>query len=156
MARTPPPPCSPRDRAIQLLARREQSQRELKRKLMAKGVAADAAKTTIDDLALGRLQSDPRFAGMMVRKRSQDGYGPLRIRLELRSHGISDEQIETALAAESVDWKALAERLYQRKFADQPAGSFKDRAKRASWLAQRGFSSELSSRIANLNGNDAE
>ena len=154
MVRTPPPPSSPRDRAIGLLARREQSQRELQRKLIAKGVTADAAKATVEQLAQARLQSDPRFAGMIVRKRSQDGYGPLRIRMELHSHGISTEQIELALAAEAVDWQQLAQRLYQRKVADQPATGFKERAKRANWLAQRGFPSELASRLAHLLGDD--
>ncbi len=156
MARLPPKPISTRDRALSLLSRREQSQRELKRKLVHKGVAKDDADQAIESLVDSKLQSNERFAGMMVRRRIADGYGPMRISAELASHGISREDIRVALEEESPDWAAIATDQYRRKYAKGKAVDAKERIKRASWLAQRGFPSDIARRVASLSEADEE
>ena len=148
MPRPPSKPSTPRERALNLLARREQSQRELKRKLLNKGVAKDEAEQAITALADSSLQSDDRFAGMMVRRRIADGYGPMRIGAELSSHGLSRDATRAAIEEESPDWAALAEAVYRRKFRDKPALDAKERMKRAAYLAQRGFSIDIAKRVA--------
>lgn len=148
MARLPPKPISTRDRALGLLSRREQSQRELKRKLVHKGVAKDEAQAAVEALTDSKLQSNERFGGMMVRRRIGDGYGPMRIGAELASHGLSREAIRSAIEEEAPDWAALAEQVYRRKYGGRIAADSKERMKRAAYLAQRGFSIDIAKRVA--------
>ena len=79
--------------ALGLLARREQSRRELKRKLGQKGYERDEADAALDRLEEQHYQDDERFAGMLVRNRAGQGYGPVRIRMELKTHGLEDAAI---------------------------------------------------------------
>ena len=150
MARPPAKPTTPRERALGLLARREQSQRELKRKLVQKGVEKEEAQVAVDALAESGLQSNERFAGMMVRRRVADGHGPMRIAAELASQGLSREAIRAALEEEAPDWDAIAEQVYRRKYAGKPALDSKERMKRAGYIAQRGFSLDVAKRVAAL------
>ena len=92
------PPLPPRERALGLLSRREHSARELKRKLQQKGVAAEEAGDVVGEMGDRNYQSDARFAESLVRRRALDGYGPLRIRAELASHGIVREAATAAIA----------------------------------------------------------
>ena len=148
MPRPPSKPTTPRDRALNLLSRREQSQRELKRKLVNKGVTTDEAETAVESLTDASLQSNERFAGMMVRRRVGDGHGPMRIAAELSSHGIDRDAIRAAIDEEAPDWQAIAEQVYRRKYAGKPAQDSKERMKRAGWLAQRGFPLDIARRVA--------
>lgn len=148
MPRQPKPPKLPRERAIDLLARREHSGRELQRKLVQKGLARDEASQLIGALAERNLQSDQRFAASLVRRRIADGYGPLRIRMELQSHGIAAADGDAAVAAEAPDWPALAALAYQRKYRGPPPADAKERSKRAQFLAQRGFPIDLALKVA--------
>lgn len=133
------PPLPPRERALGLLSRREHSARELKRKLQSKGVAADEAGAVVEDMGERNYQSDSRFAESLVRKRALDGYGPVRIRAELASHGIVREAASAALEAAEIDWPGIAKRVFAAKYRGKDAVDHKERQKRAAWLAARGF-----------------
>ncbi|HWT15353.1 MAG TPA: regulatory protein RecX [Patescibacteria group bacterium] len=133
------PPVSPRDRALGLLSRREHSARELKRKLLQKGVAAEEAGDVVGEMGDRNYQSDARFAESLVRRRALDGYGPLRIRAELASHGIVREAATAAIGSAEVDWIVIARRVFSAKFRDTDAADHKERQKRAAWLSARGF-----------------
>ena len=61
-------------------------------------------------------QDDARFAASLARGRMNAGHGPLRIRAELRTHGIGEEGIEAAIAACEVDWNIQAADLLRRRF----------------------------------------
>ena len=73
--------------AIDLLSRREHSQLELRKKLVAKGFADDEVDELLLRLHEENLQSDERYAESYVRQRVDKGYGPIRIRQELRQKG---------------------------------------------------------------------
>ena len=133
------PPLSSRDRALGLLSRREHSARELKRKLVQKGVASDEAKDVVGEMGERTWQSDERFAGSLVRRRAANGYGPARIRAELAMHGIVRDAASQALTEADIDWLAIARTGYQRKYGGIEATDAKERQKRAGWLAARGF-----------------
>lgn len=135
----PPPP--PRERALGLLSRREHSARELKRKLQQKGVSLDEAALVVDEMGERNYQSDARFAESLVRRRALDGYGPVRIRAELASHGIVREAATAAIESAGIDWTSIARRVYTAKFRDRTVASPKEQLKRAAWLAARGFDS---------------
>lgn len=132
-------PLSSRDRALGLLSRREHSARELSRKLVQKGVARDEAIAVVDELSERSWQSDDRYASALVRKRAGDGYGPMRIRAELSTKGITREAQTAAIEAAEVDWIAIARTAFERKFRGVAAVDHKERQKRAGWLAARGF-----------------
>lgn len=132
--------------AVGLLARREHSARELAAKLGQRGVLAEVAAAVLQRLQAERLQSDERFAEGYLRQRSEKGYGPERIRGELRERGVGDSIISASFhnaeQDEGVDWFELATRAYAKKFGRRPIEDIKDRAKRQRFMQYRGFSHE--------------
>lgn len=128
--------------AVRLLARREHSTEELKRKLLSKGHDAAQVGAVVEKLLAKRLVSDERFAAGMVRHRAQRGQGPVRIRAELREQGVTDAMIEQEFETADVDWNQLAAEVRRRKFGATPPGDFRLRAKQARFLQYRGFSAD--------------
>jgi regulatory protein len=131
----------PRARAVALLARREHSAKELRRKLAGKGLPADEAEAAVAAVAAAGYQSDARYAAMLVRSRVGQGYGPVRIEAELEVAGVAPEQIREALDAAGVDWRAHARAAHARRFGAPPRTSA-ERAKQYRYLQGRGFSGE--------------
>lgn len=125
------------DRALGLLARREHSQRELGRKLAAKGYAPDESAPALAALTEGHAQSDDRYAEVLIRQRSGAGYGPLRIEAELKSHGIDPRTCRDALAA--IDWLEIARAQIVRRYGETSERATRDKA--AQYLQRRGFPS---------------
>ena len=133
---------SPTQRALGLLVRREHSQKELSRKLAARGVAPDEAQVAIAKLRDAGWQDDARFAETLIRSRAATGYGPLHIRAELATHGLGREAIAVAMDEFDCDWSANARELVQRRFGVIPASDRQIRRKAADLLIRRGFGSE--------------
>ncbi len=129
---------SPRDIAIQFLARREYSRAELATRMGAKGVESDEIHRTLDQLAEDGLQSDARFAEVFVRSRIARGQGPVRIRVDLGQRGVDEPLMTLAFEAESPDWQSLACQALAKRF-DGPGATPRERAKRERFLAGRGF-----------------
>ncbi|HQV72016.1 MAG: regulatory protein RecX [Dokdonella sp.] len=127
------------NKALGLLVRREQSARELKTKLDRSGFSRDESATAIDALKKQAYQSDERFAELLARSRAANGYGPRRIFAELKSHGISDAEINAAIGALDCDWRDLARRQLQRHYGRKPVADNKERGRRAAFLLRRGF-----------------
>jgi regulatory protein len=128
--------------AVRLLARREHSTRDLKRKLQGKGHAEAAVERVVDKLVDKKLVSDERFATSFVAYHGRRGHGPIRIRAELRQQGADDEVINSALAAAEFDWNEVAIQARRRKFGDERPRNLSERAKQARFLQYRGFSSD--------------
>jgi regulatory protein len=147
----PKKPVDPKTQALKLLARREHSARELKRKLAARGITDDAAAAAVEHAIAENWQSDARYAEMLVRTRISGGYGPVRIEAELEVAGVPSEQIRAALDAAEVDWSALAIEQHAKKFGAPPQSSA-ERAKQYRYLQGRGFDSSQIS--AALKGED--
>jgi regulatory protein len=131
-------PIDPRAQALKLLARREHSARELKRKLAARGVADADAAAAVEYAAGEGWQDDARYAAMIVRTRVAAGYGPLRIEAELGVAGLANEAIRAALDEAAADWDALAAAQHAKKFGTPPRSSA-ERAKQYRYLQGRGF-----------------
>jgi regulatory protein len=104
--------------ALRLLARREHSELELRHKLKGRNFAGNIVDTVIMQLVDEGLLSDHRFAEVYIRGRFERGYGPLRIRAELRERGVSGDS------------------------AEQFPGDYRERARQKRFLQQRGFSSD--------------
>lgn len=130
------------ERALRLLATREHSREELRAKLARGGsVESDAIEAVLDALVREGSQSDQRFAEAWVRSRIERGHGPLRIRNDLLARGIEAGLAERALEAADCDWEAQLRRVHARKFGDTPPADERDLARRARFLAYRGFAS---------------
>lgn len=140
-------PADIRRAAMDLLARREHSYRELHRKLCARFIDADLVCTEINRLRDERLQSDERFAEAYLHSRAQRLYGPLRIRLELRERGIDDRLIAQVMQQSAVDWRANLQRLIVTKFGRAAPRDLKEKAKRLRFLQYRGFAGDDSREI---------
>ena len=128
--------------AVRLLARREHSIDELRRKLLGKGYPSDTIEPVIQKLAGKRLVSDERFTSSFVHHHAKRGQGPVRIRAELRQQGIADSQVEEALRCAEIDWVQLAREVRRRKFGATAPRSLGERAKQARFLQYRGFDAE--------------
>ena len=114
-------------KALGLLARREHSRRELKLKLRQGGYEGEEAGAALDRLGEQHYQDDDRFAEMLVRSRVGQGYGPMRLRAELKSHGLSDARIREVLDAAEVDWAAVASAQLRRRYGAGAAPDDGDR-----------------------------
>ena len=127
-------------RALGLLVRREHSRKELVRKLADRGVERDDADEALDKLERQQFQSDERFAAALARSRASAGYGPVRIRAELSTHGLGREAVEAALEACERDWNESARDIAQRRFAGKGLADPAKRRKAVDFLLRRGFS----------------
>jgi regulatory protein len=128
--------------AVRLLARREHSIEELRRKLLGKGYPSETVEPVLVKLAGKRLVSDERFTSSFVHHHAKRGQGPVRIRAELRQQGIADSQVEAALGSAGIDWVQLAREVRRRKFGATAPRSLGERAKQARFLQYRGFDAE--------------
>ncbi|HEY6985378.1 MAG TPA: regulatory protein RecX [Rhodanobacteraceae bacterium] len=126
-------------RGLGLLSRREHSARELKAKLSRKGHDKQEITSAIGRLRDKSYQSDDRFAISIARARVAQGYGPARIRAELKSHGLADAAIRAAIAAADANWPALAAAQLKRRFGARPVADREERGRRAQFLLRRGF-----------------
>lgn len=152
-----------KQRAIALLARREHSRAELRRKLLAAPVGgrgraaagmAEAPRAlpspalvdaVLDELAELKLLSDRRMAESLVRS-SAARFGTARISQNLQRKGVEAGLIEEALQPLANTETDRAREVWQRRFGQAPA-DMKARAKQYRFLLSRGFASSVVSRV---------
>ena len=171
MAR-PQPKLSLKGRALQLLAQRDQSRVELRRKLRRHAARAEPARAVppsaepispaddeggsaamqaqhaeveavLDWLEAQRFLSAERFAESRIHAR-ESRFGSLRIRAELAQHGMTLSAEAARTLAETELQRAAAVR--ERRFAEPPCDAA-ERAKQARFLVARGFSPEAVHRL---------
>ncbi len=126
-------------KAVELLARREYSFHELETKLMPLAESEDDAYAALEWLVQQGLQSDERFCEMYLRSKALSGYGPVRIRMELKQKGINQNLIEQTFEEQEVDWALELERLTTKKLQGCDAGDLKAKQKCVGFLQRRGF-----------------
>ncbi|KAF7600900.1 MAG: recombination regulator RecX [Candidatus Dactylopiibacterium carminicum] len=131
-----------RARALRLLATREHSLQELRRKLLDKDADAEDVDAVLARLQETGLQSDARFAESFVRNRASR-MGVARIRRELGERGVAGEEAAEALGdALKEDELARARAVWGRKFGEPPRDR-QDWARQARFLQSRGFATEV-------------
>ena len=128
-----------RDGALRLLGRREHSALELQHKLTRRGHAAAAVSAVLAQLLDEGWIDDHRYAEVYAGARADKGYGPLRIRMELRERGVADEAIDGVLAELRELWTAKLRQLRRKRFGEGGPGSVGEKAKQLRFLRQRGF-----------------
>ncbi len=129
--------------AMDLLARREHSRRELINKLKIRGYEGEEIEAYLDRLAERGLQSDDRFAESYVRMRSGSGYGQRRISQELQQKGISESKISQIYEEMALDWYQIALEIWQKKYNQLPGNDLKLKAKQSRFLQYRGFDFDI-------------
>ena len=128
-----------RAKAIELLARREHSRLELRQKLAQRGFPAEHLEPVLNHLAEDGLLNESRYAEMYACSRADKGYGPLRIASELRARGISQEQVDLALAALENDWLPKLRELHRKRFKLRIATDVAGRMQQTRFFRQHGF-----------------
>ena len=128
--------------AMNLLARREHSVWELRRKLKRRFSDESLLDEQLSRLTEQNLQSDIRFAESYTHHRINRGYGPVRLREELRERGISKADIAQTMQELDIDWCMHATQVMQAKFGELPPGDLKEEARRARFMQHRGFTAE--------------
>jgi len=136
-----------RKKAMDLLARREHSEQELRQKLRSREYEADAIDEVLQELISDRLQSDERFTEAYVNHRFNAGVGPLKIRYELRQKGIADLLADEFLDLLSERWDQLMVQQRVRKYGEVIPADYAERMKQARFLQNRGFSPESVMRL---------
>ena len=142
---------TPLQRALALLSRREHSRKELTAKLLSRGLEPDAVLAAVERLVSEGWQDDARFAESLVRARSENGYGPMRIRAELATHGLDEAAVEIALATFEGDWLEYAHDLARRRLGHRGLEpGLKAQRKVADLLMRRGFPGDIVRAVSRL------
>lgn len=97
----------------------------------------------LTELVREGLIDDRRFASMVVRRRAEQGFGRSRVVAELRQLGVASD----AMADTDVDWDAVLQRLYRKRYGTREPLSDRDRTARWRYLSQRGFSTDQIRRV---------
>ena len=136
-----------REGALRLLARREHSRGELRRKLRGKfgGEVAGEIEEVLGDLEGRGLLSDLRFARAYAREVA-GRFAAGRVRAELRRREVGEEEIEAALGElGEEDELSRARGMVERRRGGSEGGE-RERVRLIRWLAGRGFSFETARR----------
>lgn len=128
--------------AMNLLARREHSIFELRNKLKRRFADEAMVEEELSRLTREGLQSDVRFAESYARQRVSRGYGPVRLREELRERGVSQADVAIALEQLALDWRDAAAQVLLKKFGPQEATDGKEKARRIRFMQYRGFTAD--------------
>jgi len=126
--------------ALDALARRDYASEDLRRKLLEKGYDAGVVAPLLDALRAKKLLDDKRYAENFVTYHAARGQGPLRVRAELRRHGLEGGLAEECLGA-FPDWLAQLRKARQKKFGAKLPGSIADKPRQVRFLGYRGFTS---------------
>lgn len=151
------------NRAMSLLARRDYSEQELRRKLAAQSAfnppskyrngsfSNDStevlSKEDLNDQIESVIQycyeyhwlDDKKFTANFIRSRYSKGYGPQRIKSELKQKGIDKDILSAAFADCDIDWAELAQELIGKNFKHKALNDWKTRTKAYNYLANKGF-----------------
>ena len=93
--------------------------------------------------------SDQRFADSFIYNRMQRGYGPSRIRQELRDRGVAEEIICAALDENDNEWLSRLIAVHHKKFGDSIPADYGERMRQSRFLQYRGFTPEQIRRFFN-------
>ena len=122
---------------MDFLSRREHSSREIFKKLSPRVESKELLEEEIEKLKADGLLSDERFAESYFQSRKNRGYGPLRIRNELKQRGVGDQIFY--LLSNEIEWSELALEALKKKISGNVPTETKDILKLKRFLNYRGF-----------------
>ena len=128
------------DTAVRMLARREHSAFEIRRKLKQRDIDEAEIEQAVERLQQEGLLSDERYAESYIYMRMGKGYGPLRIALELRERGVAESDYRHCLYDPDIDWRSVLKAACDKKFGNRrTCDDYQEKAKRIRYLQYRGF-----------------
>lgn len=139
------------DKTTRILAMRDHSEHELRRKLTSAPTFPGSNKASLPTFTPEDIDKviawcyehhwldDAQFAVRFIASRSRKGYGPQRINQELKQKGIDRAIGEAAMMQCEVDWQEMAREMAERKFGSPLPTEWKERAKVKRFLLYRGF-----------------
>ena len=129
------------NKALDIISRREHSQKELTGKLLNKFSEEELVESVINSLVKKNLLNDFRYTEAYVVSRKRKGFGPKKIIYELIARGVMEN-----IAYEEIEneggWKDAALKAFNKKFKKGKAMDFKELNKQKAFLQNRGFSFE--------------
>ena len=125
-----------------MLARREHSATEIRRKLQQRDFSPDEIAQALEELQRSDWQSDERFAEAYIRSRRLKGFGPVRIAMELGERGVDENVVSQCLDSDDDIWLQTLREEYQKKYKGTEPVDYQEKTKRMRFLQYRGFSPE--------------
>lgn len=132
-------------RALKLLAQREHSRLELQRKLAAHVQEGEDLPAILDELEKRGFISEQRVVASVIHCKASR-FGTARLVQELRSKGLDDAAVREAGEQLRDTELQRATDLWRKRFGTPPA-DLKEKAKQLRFMASRGFSSAVASRV---------
>lgn len=132
---------SAKRKAMDLLLRSDQSEKELKRKLTLKEFDEETIEEAIDYVKKFNYINDERYAENYVNYRSS-GKSKRQLKMELERKGIAKERVEE-LISETVDEAETIDKLIRKKVGNKKEFGIEERRKLMAFLYRRGFEGEL-------------
>ena len=126
--------------ALDALARRDYASAELRLKLLKNGYDVAVVAPLLDALRTEKLLDDRRYTENFVAYHAARGQGPMRVRAELRRHGLEGTLVEECLDA-FPDWISHLRRAQRKKFGAKLPNNYADKQRQARFLGYRGFTS---------------
>lgn len=132
------------DRALNLLAFRERSATELRRRLVQKGVESPHAEAAVARLVAQGLVDDRRYAAALARSKAGGGSSRRRVEQELSRRGVARElasaAVEEVWEEEEIDQGGAAVQLARKRAASLAGLDAATRRRRLyGFLARRGY-----------------
>ena len=127
------------NKALDIISRREHSQKELSDKLIKKFNIPELVNSVIHGLLEKNLLNDYRYSESYVVARKRKGFGPKKIGYELISRGVNENIASEVIDAEG-GWNKAALKAFNKKFKAGIGEDFKEQNKQKVFLQNRGFS----------------
>ena len=127
------------NKALDIISRREHSQKELSDKLIKKFNIPELVDLVIHGLLEKNLLNDYRYSESYVVARKRKGFGPKKIGYELVSRGVNENTASEVIGAEG-GWRDAALQAFNKKYKAGISKDFKERNKQKVFLQNRGFS----------------
>ena len=136
-----------RDKALDLVGRRPHFRRELQQKLLDRGFPPSEVNDVLEDLArLGLLDDLQHAQDMATGYLTRKGFGPRRIRFELRRRGVEEQTAARVVAEVFEDPEEELRRARDVAGRKSLRGAF-DRDRLARQLDRKGYSKAVILRV---------
>ncbi|HGN1706731.1 TPA: regulatory protein RecX [Providencia rettgeri] len=136
--------------ALFMLSRRDYGKAELfarmKRRMYEKNegiIDVPLIEKVLERLSEQHFLDDERVVALMMQGYIRKGYGPLRIKQEMRQKGFADALVEKNFTNVDIDWFEKAAYVRSKKFGDNLPQDFKEKSKQIRYLQYRGFLGDM-------------
>ena len=122
------------NKALDIISRREHSQKELIGKLLNKFSEEEIVNSVINNLVEKNLLNDTRYSEAYVVSRKRKGFGPKKIEMELYAKKIDSILIGNAIEAYE-SWTENAENQLKKKFKGVKPTDYQSKMKQKQFLS---------------------